>query len=63
MTFPNAAFWPCLIPGPCCNNPFGRDPEGALFGHHQGITGVRDLDPARSRLARAAARFTIGRMS
>jgi Spondin_N len=34
------------IPGPCCNNPFVRDPEGALIAPHPGITGVGDLDPA-----------------
>jgi Spondin_N len=34
------------IPGPCCNNPFVRDPEGALIGRHEGITGRGDLDPA-----------------
>jgi hypothetical protein len=35
-----------FIPGPCCGNAFVRDPEGALIGPHQGITGVGDLDPA-----------------
>jgi hypothetical protein len=33
-------------PGPCCNNPFVRDPEGALIDHHEGINGVGDLDSA-----------------
>lgn len=33
-------------PGPCCNNPFVRDPEGALIDHHEGINGVGDLDTA-----------------
>jgi Spondin_N len=34
-----------FIPGPCCNNPFVRDPEGAVIRMHAGITGVGDLDP------------------
>jgi hypothetical protein len=34
-----------FIPGPCCNNPFVRDPEGELIRHHPGILGVGDLDP------------------
>jgi hypothetical protein len=33
------------IPGPCCNNPFVRDPEGAVIRMHGGITGVGDLAP------------------
>ena len=33
------------IPGPCCNNPFVRDPEGAVIRMHGGITGVGDLSP------------------
>jgi hypothetical protein len=35
-----------FIPGPCCNKPFVRDPEGALIRPHDGITGIGDLDPA-----------------
>jgi hypothetical protein len=35
-----------FIPGPCCNHPFVRDPEGALIRMHEGITGRGDLDPA-----------------
>jgi hypothetical protein len=34
-----------FIPGPCCGNPFVRDPEGELIRHHMGIMGVGDLDP------------------
>lgn len=34
-----------FIPGPCCGNPFVRDPEGELIRHHPGIQGVGDLDP------------------
>jgi hypothetical protein len=34
-----------FIPGPCCENPFVRDPEGQLIRHHPGILGVGDLDP------------------
>jgi hypothetical protein len=33
------------IPGPCCNNPFVRDPEGAVVRMHPGIKGVGDLAP------------------
>jgi hypothetical protein len=44
-------------------NPFVRDPEGALIGHHQGIAGVRDLDPAVCGWRGPAARFTIERVS
>jgi hypothetical protein len=35
-----------FIPGPCCNNPFIRDPEGRLIRPHRGILGVGDLDPS-----------------
>jgi hypothetical protein len=34
-----------FIPGPCCGNPFVRDPEGELIRPHPGIQGVGDLDP------------------
>lgn len=50
-----------FIPGPCCNNPFVRDPEGALIRPHDGITGVGDLDPAVYDWAEPAARITITR--
>jgi Spondin_N len=50
-----------FIPGPCCNNPFVRDPEGALIRPHDGITGVGDLDPAVYDWPEPAARITITR--
>ncbi|MGH9119561.1 MAG: spondin domain-containing protein [Acidimicrobiales bacterium] len=52
-----------FIPGPCCNNPFVRDPEGALVAMHPGITGAGDLDPAVYGWPGAAARLTIEPMS
>ncbi len=51
-----------FIPGPCCNNPFVRDPEGALIRHHEGITGVGDLDPAVNGWIGPAARIIIERV-
>jgi hypothetical protein len=51
------------IPGPCCNNPFVRDPEGALIRHHEGITGRGDLSPAVYDWDGPAARITIERTS
>jgi Spondin_N len=50
-----------FIPGPCCNNPFVRDPEGALIRPHDGLTGVGDLDPAVYGWPEPAARITITR--
>jgi hypothetical protein len=50
------------IPGPCCNNPFVRDPEGALIRPHEGITGRGDLDPAVYDWEGPAARITIHRV-
>jgi hypothetical protein len=50
-----------FIPGPCCNNPFVRDPEGALIRPHDGITGVGDLDPAVFGWPEPVARITISR--
>jgi len=49
------------IPGPCCNNPFVRAPEGALIRPHQGITGAGDLDPALYDWPEPVARITIER--
>jgi hypothetical protein len=49
------------IPGPCCNNPFVRDPEGALIGAHEGITGRGQLAPATYDWDGPAARITIQR--
>ncbi|MGH9244886.1 MAG: spondin domain-containing protein [Acidimicrobiales bacterium] len=50
-----------FIPGPCCNNPFVRDPEGSLIRPHDGITGVGDLDPATYGWTEPVARITIER--
>jgi hypothetical protein len=50
-----------FIPGPCCNHPFVRDPEGALIRMHAGITGVGDLDPAVYGWTGAVARIEIER--
>lgn len=50
-----------FIPGPCCNHPFVRDPEGALIRMHGGITGVGDLDPAVYGWRGAVARIAIER--
>jgi Spondin_N len=51
------------IPGPCCNNAFVRDPEGALIGPHEGITGRGDLNPAVYGWSEPVARITIQRVS
>jgi hypothetical protein len=50
-----------FIPGPCCNHPFVRDPEGALIRMHPGITGVGDLNPAVYGWTGAVARIAIER--
>jgi hypothetical protein len=52
-----------FIPGPCCNHPFVRDPEGQLIRSHPGITGAGELDPARYDWQDPVARFTIQRVS
>jgi hypothetical protein len=52
-----------FIPGPCRNNPFVRDPEGALIDHQEGITGIGDLDSAVDGWTGPAARITIERVS
>jgi Spondin_N len=52
-----------FIPGPCCNHPFVRDPEGELIRPHPGITGVGELDPALYDWQDPAARFTIQRVT
>jgi hypothetical protein len=52
-----------FIPGPCCNNPFVRDPEGAPIRMHPGVTGVGDLDPALYDWPEPAARITVDRVS
>ena len=51
-----------FIPGPCCNNPFVRAPEGKLIRPHEGIKGVGDLDPAVYGWEGAAARITVKRV-
>lgn len=51
-----------FIPGPCCGNPFVRDPEGALIAPHPGIKGVGDLDPAVYGWTDPVARIEIERL-
>jgi Spondin_N len=51
------------IPGPCCNNPFVRDPEGEPIRHHEGIAGRGQLSPAAYDWDGPAARITIQRVS
>jgi hypothetical protein len=48
-----------FIPGPCCNHPFVRDPEGELIRMHEGITGRGDLNPAVYGWHGAVARIAI----
>jgi hypothetical protein len=50
-----------FIPGPCCNHPFVRDPEGALIRMHEGITGRGDLDPAVYGWTGPVARIQVAR--
>jgi Spondin_N len=52
-----------FIPGPCCGNPFVRDPEGARIAMHPGILGIGDLDPATYGWTGAVARITVERAS
>jgi hypothetical protein len=51
-----------FIPGPCCGNPFVRDPEGELIRMHPGIAGVGDLDPVVWGWAGRAAKISIERV-
>ncbi|MCP9487026.1 MAG: spondin domain-containing protein [Gaiellaceae bacterium MAG52_C11] len=51
------------IPGPCCGNPFVRDPEGAVIAPHEGITGGGELNQALYDWNGAVARITIERVS
>lgn len=51
------------IPGPCCNNPFVRAPEGQLIRHHAGILGVGDLSPALYDWSDPVASIAIERIS
>jgi hypothetical protein len=50
-----------FIPGPCCNHPFVRDPEGALIRMHEGITGRGDLNPAVYGWTGHVARIQVSR--
>jgi hypothetical protein len=50
-----------FIPGPCCNHPFVRDPEGALIRMHEGITGRGDLSPGTYGWSGPVARIEISR--
>jgi hypothetical protein len=50
-----------FIPGPCCNHPFVRDPEGSLIRMHEGITGRGDLSPATYGWSGPVARIQIAR--
>ena len=48
-----------FIPGPCCDEHFVRDPEGAVIRPHSGIAGIGDLDPGRYGWSGPAARITV----
>ncbi len=50
-----------FIPGPCCNHPFVRDPEGAVIRMHEGITGRGDLNPAVYGWTGPVARIQVAR--
>ena len=50
------------IPGPVGNNPFVRDPEGAVITHHAGVQGGGDLDQAEHGWDGPVARITIERI-
>ena len=50
-----------FIPGPCCNSPFVRDPDGELIQMHEGITGRGDLSPAIYGWSGAVARIEVSR--
>ncbi len=51
------------IPGPCCGNPFVRDPEGRAIAMHEGITGSGQLSQSVYGWTGPAARVTIERIS
>jgi hypothetical protein len=51
------------IPGPCCNHPFVRDPEGQLIRPHEGIRGDAELSKATYDWDDPAARIAIERVS
>jgi hypothetical protein len=50
-----------FIPGPCCNHPFVRDPEGELIAMHEGIKGIGDLSPAVYGWSDPVARIELER--
>jgi hypothetical protein len=50
-----------FIPGPCCNHPFVRDPEGELIRMHEGITGRGDLSPETYGWSGPVARIQVSR--
>jgi hypothetical protein len=50
-----------FIPGPCCNHPFVRDPEGELIRMHEGIKGTGDLSPAVYGWSGPVARIELER--
>jgi hypothetical protein len=50
-----------FIPGPCCNHPFVRDPEGELIAMHEGIKGTGDLSPAVYGWSGPVARIELER--
>jgi hypothetical protein len=51
------------LPGPCCGNPFVRDPEGATIRPHPGIqASVGDLTPAVHGWTGFVARITVSRL-
>jgi hypothetical protein len=50
-----------FIPGPCCNHPFVRDPEGELIRMHEGITGRGELSPATYGWSGPVARIQVAR--
>ena len=50
-----------FIPGPCCNHPFVRDPEGELIRMHEGITGRGDLSPGTYGWSGPVARIQVAR--
>src|SRR6266545_3338865 len=52
-----------FIPGPCCNHPFVRDPEGELIRPHPGISGAGELDPALYGWQDPVVRFAIQRVT
>lgn len=50
------------IPGPCCGNPGSGVSTRERIHHHEGITGVGDLDPETWGWQGAVARITVRRL-